>query len=150
MKSSEFLQSLRKIIREEVQVAVESAMKNINIIQEHTVTQKSPVRNAPKFTSELNPKKKQIQPKQFVKDPLLNSLLNETTGFNSINYNDFEEWPTMSMNSINSRIPSSPSMVSDVNGNVIPIENLPDSVANALTKDYSSLLKAIDKKKSGI
>jgi hypothetical protein len=64
------------------------------------------------------------------------------------NYNDFSEWPTM-----NSR-PTSKSVmpVTDINGNRVDVNQLAQTeqgaaVVSALTKDYSALMKAIDKKK---
>ena len=35
----------------------------------------------------------------------------------------------------------------DLEGRPVNPDNLPDEVVNALTKDYSALMKAIDKKK---
>lgn len=143
MKSSEFLQSLRKIIREEVQTAVSSALQKHGIIQEqvvpstYTESYKPPV-----------PKAKKTPAKQFVKDPVLNQLLNETTAISSIDYNDYDEWPTMPMTNMIGSRNIQPQVVSDINGNTVPLNTLPDSVANALTKDYSQLMKAIDAKKS--
>lgn len=145
MKSSEFLQSLRKIIREEVQTAVTTALQTHGIIQEQ--------RSSKTYTSSYKPQPQKSKPqsvKQYVKDPVLNQLLNETTAMNSVDYNDFEEWPTMPMNSMRMHQSATPKVVSDINGNTVPIEALPDDVANALTKDYSALMKAIDAKKSRI
>lgn len=145
MKSSEFLQSLRKIIREEVQTAVSTALQKHGVIQEqHSTT---------KYTETYKTKSQKLKErptKQYVKDPVLNQLLNETTAMNSIDYNDYSEWPTMSRNSMQMSMMSTPKVVSDINGNTIPIDSLPDDVANALTKDYSALMKAIDAKKSKI
>ena len=56
----------------------------------------------------------------------------------------------LSRNSMQMSMMSTPKVVSDINGNTIPIDSLPDDVANALTKDYSALMKAIDAKKSKI
>ena len=69
MNTKEFVQVLRKIIKEEVKSAVKEALRDVstdNLIES--------VVSAPKPEYNYKPKKQPIA-KQFVKDPLLNSLL---------------------------------------------------------------------------
>jgi len=40
--------------------------------------------------------------------------------------------------------------VKDFQGQVVDVEALPDHVSNALTRDYSAVLKAVDKKRGNI
>jgi hypothetical protein len=149
MNSKNFIQTLRKIIREEVQTAVRS---EINSILNESVRPTEVRKPAPKQAATVN-----VAKKQYVKNSWLNDILNETTAHmgsgksmleESINYNDYSDWPTMNMNSMPS-MGSKKSVVpnTDVNGNPVNVNALPEDVVNALTKDYSALMKAIDKKK---
>lgn len=156
MNTKEFVQVLRKIIKEEVKSAVKEAIRDVstdNLI-ESVVTQPKPEYN-------YKPVKKQPVAKQFTKDPLLNSLLNETaaSGYSipsETDYNDFNEWPTMEMNNLNvgsnyASIMGSPKFVDNRKIDATPAgvnpNSVPEEVKSALTRDYRSLMKAINKKK---
>jgi len=145
MNSKEFLLVLRKVIREEVQSAVQKAMTPL-------LEQKTPST----YTKTLAPKKSNTEKKVYSENPLLNEILSDTAGFshNSYTHNDFEEWPTMPMSRmIGTHAPvATPTAISDINGNRVDVNQLASTeagaaVVKALTKDYSSLMKAIDKKK---
>lgn len=153
MNSKDFIQTLRKVIREEVQTAVRNELNNIlnegkNSTQPKIVEQK---KVAPKQTYTSSVKK------QYVKNSLLNDILNETSGYSpsgpmamleeNIDYNDFSEWPTMQRGMRPSMQPKSVLPTTDLEGRPVNVNKLPDDVVNALTKDYSALMKAIDKKK---
>lgn len=147
MNTKDFVQVLRKIIKEEVKSAVKEAISDINtnsllenVIVDDTVEYKAPV-------------KRSTTKKQFTKDPLLNSLLNETAAAGAhipTEHNDFDEWPTMKMNSYASLM-GSPKFVDnkkiDATPDGINPNAVPEEVKGALTRDYRSLMKAIDKKK---
>jgi hypothetical protein len=154
MNSKDFIQALRKVIREEVQGAVRTELKQFNSIISETRQTTKPVTA---YTETIKPKVKQ-QSKQYTANPTLNELLNGTSGFKGdgpmayleeqIDYNDFSEWPSMQSRPT----PSAPAVISDVNGRRIDIKQLAATeegaaVVNALTRDYSQLMKAIDKKK---
>jgi hypothetical protein len=112
---------------------------------------------APTYTTTYKPKPKPKQ--QFTKNSMLNDILNETGGFRSenpyaamnesvVDYSgDFDEWPTMQMGASMgmSKAAAIPSV--DPEGRPINPANVPDEVVNAITKDYSALMKAINKKK---
>jgi hypothetical protein len=155
MNTKDFIQSLRKVIREEVQIAVRTELKQFtSVIQESksTFTQKAPVQvktNKPSYVKQQKP--------QYSNNPMLNEILGKTSGFSgqgpmayleeNVNYNDFAEWPTM-----NARPSIMPSVVTDINGSQVNMKKLAETeagaaVVDALTKDYSALMKAIDKKK---
>jgi len=155
MNSKDFLQALRKVIREEVQVAVRTELTQFSSVITETKKQPTPV--VSKYTESIKPIAKRLVKKTLSKNSVLNDLLNETRGFSSegpavymeeqIDYNDFSEWPTM-----NSRPTPTVSVLTDVNGSKINAAELAQTeagaaVVNALTKDYSALMKAIDKKK---
>lgn len=156
MKSSQFLQALRKIIREEVQTAVRTELNNFGIIAEQ---QESRAMKLSSYVDTYKPKP--ATKNQFVKDPILNDILNETAGHGSsaygyTDYNDYSEWPTMNMGAAKnfgmSKQPTPLPVTTDVHGNRIDMNKLAQTeagaaVVDALTKDYSSLMKAIDKKK---
>lgn len=158
MNSKDFISALRKVIREEVQTAVRTELdKFSSVLSESKKTQVS----APavtKYTEAYKPKHTP-QKKQYTANPTLNELLNDTVGFRGegpqvymeeqVNYNDFSEWPTMNMNAVATRAPQ---VVTDHDGRRIDMKELAQTeagaaVVDALTKDYSALMKAIDKKK---
>ena len=154
MNSKNFIQALRKVIREEVQVAVRTELKQFSSVISEV---KQPAKTTVSYAETIKPKVKQ-QPKQYTGNPTLNELLNDTAGFKGdgpmayleeqIDYNDFSEWPTMQ----SKPTPSMPAVVTDVDGRRIDINQLAstaegEAVVNALTRDYSQLMKAINKKK---
>lgn len=145
MKSSEFLSALRMIIREEVTYAVRKEMKtlmNEGISQQEPAYQEPIVKAAPKAK------------KPLFKDPMLNELLSNV-GTVTQDYGSEEPWPTMQYNS-SARTPLSRAFTQPTKINAAPagtsieaIEKIAPDVAKALTRDYRSLIKAIDKKKGG-
>ena len=169
MNSKDFIQALRKVIREEVRSAVreelsiigetisESRNTNLrNTTVKQSVIASKPANNKPQYKTALK--------KPYVNNPMLNDILNETVGFTNegprayleeqIDYNDFSEWPTMNR-SATPKMQSSPVAMlptTDTEGRRIDVSKLSETesgqaVVQALTKDYSALMKAIDKKK---
>lgn len=156
MNSKDFIQALRKVIREEVQSAVRTEFKKLN---EGMIYERREVKTAPtSYTQTYKPK---VQAKkQYSNNPLLNDLLNDTSFVPSdgptvmleeqIDYNDYSEWPTMGTRPMTQR--TAPAVLTDINGSRISTEQLAQTesgqaVVSALTKNYSALMKAIDKKK---
>jgi hypothetical protein len=158
MNSKDFIQALRKVIREEVQTAVRTELSQIgSVIKESRKSAPAPVQ---RYTESYKPKTKSKQ--QFSKNSMLNDILNETGGFRSenpyamlqenysdVNYNDFDEWPTMNMGQRPMAPINKAAMIPtvDTEGRPINPNAVPEEVVNAITKDYSALMKAIDKKK---
>lgn len=151
MNTKEFVQILRKIIKEEVKSAISEAIRDIS-------TDKLIETVAPPATVyDYKPKpKKIVAPKQFTKDPLLNSLLNETAASGvhippDQDYNDYSEWPNMSIGNNYSSLMGSPKFVDNTKIDATPEgispAAVPQEVKAALTRDYRSLMKAINKKK---
>ena len=137
MNSKDFIQTLRKVIREEVQTAVRNELNNIlnegkSYTQTKTVEQKKP---APKQTYTSSVKK------QYVKNSLLNDILNETSGHSpsgpmamleeNIDYNDFSEWPTMQRGVRPSMQPKSVVPSTDLEGRPVNVSKLPEDVVSA-------------------
>jgi len=142
MKSKEFIQVLRKIIQEEVQTAVRTEFNRARTaITESTTEEPSYVK-----TSKINAKRK------YSENSMLNDILNETGTFSGASLNEsmsseFDEWPTVSMNTLlNGRVGNKPTVpMTDLDGR--PVTNVPAEIVNNITKDYSALMKAIDRKK---
>ncbi len=149
MSSKSFVKLLRKIIKEEVQGAVREVLNeqrpNHNHIIEHGMNlshvTENPMPNAP------------IAKKQFTKNSMLNDLLNETAA--APPSQEAMDWSASNFksemsNTFNMPNSGTPNVVptTGINGEAVNMSN--ESVAstvNAMTKDYSALMKAIDKKK---
>lgn len=145
MDTKSFIKALRTIIREEVQSAVRSELRNL-------LTEQPKKTYTPTVTETVMHSKKQTQKsKSFVKDPLLNELLNDTAS-RPLNLSEggmlaFTSDMAQAFGTMRS---SEPSIIPshDLDGKPVNVDN--DSVAtvvNAMNKDYSALMKAIDKKK---
>jgi len=134
MKAKTIENLIRKVVREEIDYALRREIKSLKedlrdelkpTITEQTERQvEIPETTKQSLRNQImgNASIKQ-QPKQsYVKDTALNDLLNETAAGDT-----------------NTHTAMAPS--------VMETTNMPESVANAVTKDYSSLMKAIEKKK---
>jgi len=89
--------------------------------------------------------------KQFTKNSMLNDLLNETAA--APVSAEMTDWNTMNFKSEMAQafgMETSPSVVpmTGINGESVNMNNKKvATTVNAMTKDYSALMKAIDKKK---
>lgn len=159
MNSKDFIQALRKVIREEVSNAVRTELSKITpIINERVTTAKYTQSVKPAVTTKVIAKAP--VKKQYTENPTLNELLNDTAGFRnenagvsldeSIDYNNFDEWPTMGRKPAPAAKAIIPTV--DTEGRRVDVSRLAETeagaaVVKALTRDYSSLIKAMDKKK---
>ena len=141
MKAKTFENLIRKVVREEIDYALRREIKSFKedlrdelkpTITEHTermveVPQQSSLK-------EKIMGKKPIKKRNFVGNSTLNDLLNETAAGDT------------NLNSGNAPVSLSQPFAT---GAPLPMDTkgMPNSVANAVTRDYSSLMKAIDKKK---
>ena len=149
MESKTFVKLLRKIIREEVSKAVKQAINESSI---NKVTNSS--MNLSETFDDPMPNRL-IAKKKFTKNPILNDLLNETAS--SPVSKEMTDWSTMNFKSemadafgIERSMNNStmPLASTGINGEAVNMSN--EGVAStvkAMTKDYSALMKAIDKKK---
>ena len=144
MKAKTFENLIRKIVREEIDYALRREIKSLKedlrdelkpTITGHTermveVPQQSSLKEKIMGKSPIKQRPKQ----NFVGNSTLNDLLNETAAGDT-----------------NTRSAMAPANLSQpfATGAPMPIDTagMPTSVANAVTRDYSSLMKAIDKKK---
>ena len=141
MKAKTFENLIRKVVREEIDYALRREIKSLKedlrdelkpTITEH----KERMVEVPQQNS-LKEKimgKKPIKRQNFVGDNTLNDLLNETAAGDT------------NLESGNSPVSLSQPFST---GAPLPMDTagMPTEVANAVTRDYSSLMKAIDKKK---
>lgn len=144
MKKNELVDIIRTIVKEEVnealpqllmEVLAEKITKNSEAILESTKSSKPISTKKPNFNVGLDePVKKQpVQaPKVFTKNPILNQILNETVGGVPVE----EEVTT----------PSAIDMIKTLPKEALNENKEVAAVANALTRDYSKLLKAVDAK----
>ena len=134
MKAKTFENLIRKVVREEIDYALRREIKSLKedlrdeikpIIKEQSITNEQSIPNNVKNSlKEKIMGTKSFKKQNFVKDNTLNELLNETAqGDTNLESGNMPMMGTM-----------------DTTG-------MPESVANAVTRDYSGLMKAIDKKK---
>ena len=150
-KKSKLVQMLREIIKREVQKEVKKIF-----INEGYQTPKA--QNDSNYVPEVLPKpKSQREQVSYVKDPMLNKVLNETA-----QQNEMEEYPTMGGGTFDtSRMAEAmgyggqfgnPEMkrqsigVTTAQAAGVNPDSVPEDVMKALTKDYSGVMKALDKK----
>tara|TARA_R110002074_G_scaffold282950_1_gene454615 strand:- start:352 stop:774 length:423 start_codon:yes stop_codon:yes gene_type:complete len=132
MKLSIFKKVIREVVREEIEYSIKGLRKelkevlvssiNKNMLEEKTsVTTSKPIQN-----ENIPTARKPIEERvPMTKNSILNDILNETA-------ND-GEWKNINKEA------EVQSVIDDTAG-------LPDHLAGALTKDYSQVMKAVDKK----
>ena len=144
MESKSFVKLLRKIIREEVSKAVRSALNESNIHVSSNINLneiEDPMPNRP------------IAKKKYTKNKMINDLLNETAATPASQ--ELADWSNMNFKSQMAQSYQRPTnnvmplATQGIDGEAINMNNKAvATTVNAMTKDYSSLMKAIDKKKS--
>ena len=136
MKKSDFKLMIRKMVREEVAMAIHEVITEL----------KQPTQQV----SKPKPKKKMVEKKSYTSNSILNDVLNETAN---------DEWQTMgngtyTSNKMNDVLRGQyGDMMNGGNVNVAPqtdindrpVTNVPDHLMDAFTKDYSKTLKAMEK-----
>lgn len=154
MKAKTFENLIRKVVREEIDYALRREIKTLKedlrdelkptIVEHKERMVEVPNTPMPKTTKNVLrekimgsnpiPKKQSTKSMQFTSNNTLNNLLNETA-----------------MGDTNTESGNTPvSMAQPFStGDPLPMETagMPNEVADAVTRDYSDLMKAIDKKK---
>jgi len=145
MKAKTFENLIRKVVREEIDYALRREIKSLKedlrdelkpSIVEHTERMVEVPEETKTSLREKIMGKKPIkkQERNFTNNSALNDLLNETA-----------------MGDTNTQTAQSPVSLSDPFSSEAPLPmdttGMPDSVADAVTRDYSGLMKAINKKK---
>jgi hypothetical protein len=135
MTKNSLKQLIKEMVQQEVREVLPSLLPQImaEVFSSKVGSTSEPVKKTIQRTTQsvvVPPPKKEY--KIFTKNEALNKVLNETVG----------------------GVPQEGSLVSSNMGQLgnsvlDHIENIPAPIASAFTKNYSSLMKAIDKKKSG-
>jgi len=143
MKAKTFENLIRKIVREEIDYSLRREIKSLKedlhgqvkptIVEQPTVSETINPSLKETIMGSMSPTKK-INKQNFVGDSTLNDLLNETA-----------------MGDTNTSSGNAPVSLSEPFASGAPMSmdttGMPESVANAVTRDYSDLMKAIDNKK---
>ena len=144
---------LVKIIQEAVRIEVRKEVKKIFINEGTSLKIKDIV--TPKKVSKPKPKKEEIS---YTSNKTLNKVLNETVGL-SKKGNQFEEYSTLGGKTFDSSRMTELigyGKSDEVKRDMVAVDTLqkagksvsevPEHVTDALTRDYSGLMKALDKK----
>ena len=170
MKLNELKKIIRTTIKSEVRKAIREELTEIMLGKEE---------KKPSLSKMVKPKKKVVQKNtnevNYTSNPQLNEILNKTVGFNGGGGAGLEEDDkTISMdssvaqsgnlrgrfaqlmgvdNAFENQAPTpqgrEANLVQTAAAMGRTVDQVPDDVANALTRDYRDVMKAIDKKKSG-
>ena len=143
MKTNGFVKLLRKVIREEVRNVIVKELKpilNEVNIKKHDI-------NLHGVMDTPNIPKQPVAKKQYTKNVALNDILNETANTPPSEWNSMNFRSDMAEAFGIQRGPT-PLATKGINGETIDMNNeAVASTVSAMTKDYSALMKAIDKKK---
>ena len=146
MKAKTFENLIRKVVREEIDYALRREIKSLKedlrdelkptILEHNEEVVKVPQQNSlkEKIMGKTSLKKKSFKKQNFTSNSSLNDLLNETA------MGDTNTQSALAPASLSQPFASGAPMPTDTTG-------MPESVANAVTRDYSGLMKAINKKK---
>ena len=150
MKKSELIKIIELVVRKEVKKQV-----NEILIKENSIKSKPVIKSKPKPKPRVE--------KQYTSNLELNKVLNETVGLNDKSQED-EEWPTMGGSAFDStratellgygesmgtskEMKRNMAAAQTLKEKGVSTKDVPESVLNALTRDYSDLMKH-DKMKS--
>ena len=139
MKASKLVSLIKEVVKQEVKKQVTNIL-----INETNIPKTKPV-----------VKKKKVEEKKYTDNPTLNKILNETA-------QQQEEYPTLGGGTFdssratellgygslgNDEVKREVAAAGTMKGAGMNPEAAPEHLKNALTRDYSDLIKAIDKKK---
>jgi len=144
---------LVKIIQEVVRREIKKEINEIFIREQKT--------SEPQLADVISQVSKPKEKVKYTKNKSLNDVLNETVGL-SKQQNEFEEYPTLGGGTFDkSKMQElmgygkseegrrEMAAVDTLKKAGKSVSDVPEHVTNALTRDYSGLMKAIDKKKQG-
>tara|TARA_B100000614_G_C14312415_1_gene396832 strand:+ start:56 stop:481 length:426 start_codon:yes stop_codon:yes gene_type:complete len=139
MKSNKLVSLIKEVVKQEVKKQITDIL-----INETNIPKTKPV-----------VKKKKVKEQKFTDNPTLNKILNETA--------QQEEYPTLGGGTFdstrmtemlgygsglgNEEVKREVAAASTLQSAGMTKESAPEHLTNALTRDYSDLMKAIDKKK---
>ena len=140
MKAKTFENLIRKVVREEIDYALRREIKSLkedlrDELKPTIVEHKERMVEVPEATkNSLREKimgKQGFKPQNFVKNPALNDLLNETA-----------------QGDTNTQTAMAPVTAPFSSSDVLPTDIMPTPVQKVVNRDYRSLMKAIEKKKN--
>lgn len=169
MDTKTFLSAIRQVIKEEVRSAIRTELKQLLSENNTKKTTQSTIKHGINLHRQTNnaPTKKVA----YSSNDMINSILNDTA--TSMNPRDmYEEGPAVDyasplmmeqydtelsfssrdaqgfgmMQPMRGSVPNA-IPTTDIEGRQVDVNSLPEDVTKALTRDYSALMKAIDKKK---
>jgi len=155
MKKNDLIKIIELVVRKEVK----KQMTEIFINEKEEI-------KLSEVVSKPNPKvvKKQRPKKQYSKNSTLNEVLNNT---NPLGSSQTDEYPSLGGGILgsdnmaevlgygdlgrgqNKEMAREVAAVDTIKKAGVKVDQVPEDVVNALTRDYSGLMKAIDKKKKG-
>ena len=143
MKSNKLVSLIKEVVKQEVKKQITDILINET--------------NIPKAKPVI--KKKKVKEQQFTSDPTLNKILNETAQ----SPKNMEEYPTLGGGTFdssrmtemlgygsglgNKEVKREVAAASTLQSAGMNPDTAPEHLTNALTRDYTDLIKAIDKKK---
>lgn len=153
MKKEELIRVIDKIVERKVQQQITKLKEEIFIDKEKPLSVES---IKEEFVQKPKTKKKKVH---YTKNESLNKILNETKGGIQGGH---EPYPTMGGGTFDTsrmtellgygqtdEVKRDMVAVDTIKKAGMSVDQVPDHVTNALTKDYSKLMKALDKKKQG-
>ena len=153
MTSKTFIKVLREIISTEVRKAVRAELQLLNE-DKSIVNHQKAIDHGMQLHNAVTKKER-----QYSKNSALNNILNETANSmvpgemssnnNAVNWNSM---PAMTSNDAMTfgyaQPPANVAPATDLQGKLVNAQVLPEELTAAFTRNYSGLLKAIDKKKN--
>lgn len=132
MKKLELVKIIKTAVREELKASLPNVLSEIMQFKTQSTKTQDPL-ELTKEILETSTKTQKPKLKKFSNNEALNKVLNETTG---------------GIPSEGSRVGNGAyeNKMTDLQGNEVSIESLPDHVSSALTRDYSALLNKVDEK----
>ena len=177
MKKQELIKIIETVVRKEVKKQMnEIFIKEENSSSLTELVSKSLTEKEFKEPIRKQYKTKPKKEVHYTSNKALNKVLNETAGGvpqgeGGLPITGYEDYPTLSggvfdSNKINDVLVGSPpgvvtseavkqkkrdiGAVQTIRDARVKVDDVPDHVTNALTKDYSAIMKAIDQKTSGV
>ena len=158
MKKSELISLIESMVRKEVRKQMDTIFINEGIQSIKANGKLDFKEKNGELLTKPKVQKKKNKPVRYTSNEPLNKILNETKG--GIPQDGKEEYPTMGGGTFDTSRMSellgygksdegkrNVSAVETIKKAGVSVDDVPDHVTNALTRDYRDLMKAIDKKK---
>ena len=129
MKKEQLVKLIKEAVRDELKTSLPKILSEIGMARKKSITETSNKIEKNKKVIKNTQSRDAVrqETKRYSKNEVLNKVLNETVG----------------------GIPqekNKPNELTDFNGNQVDVEELPDHLSRALTRNYSDLLSAVNEK----